>query len=73
MFKIENAVAALTTKKTTEWNQVTRAVLQTEPKCAADVPYMVDWFMKFGGGTSNAFLPWMSAMYDNLTGLVFYI
>ena len=62
--KIENAVGEHTHNKKTDWTKVTRDVLKTEPKCAQDVPDMVEWFKQIGGGTSRAYIPLISAMFD---------
>ena len=50
--KIENAVAQHTHGKRTDYDMVTREGLKTAPKCMEDVPMMIHWFKKFGGGTA---------------------
>ena len=62
--KIENAVIEHTQGKTTNWEKVKKTVIRTYPKCHDDVPDMVAWYEKFGGGTSRAFVPWMIALFD---------
>ena len=64
LFKIENAVIEHTSKRRTDWDKVLRAVIKCEPKCAADVPDMLEWYKKFGGGTSRAFISQMGFMFD---------
>jgi hypothetical protein len=36
--------------------QLKRAVLKSKPPCAASVPFMIPFVMKYGGGTSASFL-----------------
>lgn len=62
--KIENAVLQHTVGKRTDWDRVKRAAIKTCPKCQADVPDMVDWFARFGGGSSKAFIPLICAIFD---------
>jgi hypothetical protein len=62
--KIENAVIEFTKDRKTDWDSVSRAVLRTHPKCYQDVPDMIAWYKRFGGGTSKAFVPTISAMFD---------
>jgi hypothetical protein len=62
--KIENAVAQHTVGKRTDWERVKRVVIKTCPKCQADVPDMVDWYARFGGGSSKAFIPLICGIFD---------
>ena len=64
LFKVENAVIQHTSGKHTNWDKVLRSILKTAPKCASDVPDMLKWFEKFGGGTSRAFIQTMGYMFD---------
>lgn len=68
LYKIEKAVIANTNKKgatqKTDWDKVVRAVLKSNPKMAKDVPFMIDWFKAFGGGTSQVFVKQIGAMFD---------
>ena len=66
--KIENAVIEHTHGRTTNWDKVKKAVIRTYPKCHDDVPDMVAWYEKFGGGTSKAFVPLMTALFDKFVG-----
>ena len=61
--KTENAVIEHTVNKKTDWDQVTRAVLKSQPRCANDVPDIVSWFSKFGGGTSRTVVEQISDMF----------
>ena len=58
------SVIAHTSDKKTDWEKVSKMVIKTHPKCSSDVPDMVEWFKKFGGGTSKVFVPVISAMFD---------
>ena len=62
--KIQNEAQAQTVGKRTDWDQVMRAVLKTQPKCATDVPDMVEWYKKYGGGANKVFIPMISKMLD---------
>jgi hypothetical protein len=62
--KIANATVANTTGRHTDWDKVTRAVLKTAAKCSPDVPDMVNWYKKFGGGTSKTFVTLISSIRD---------
>ena len=69
LHKIENAVIENTTVssdkgKCTNWNAVARTVLQSCPKQSADVPAMISWFQKYGGGTSRQHIKFISMMFD---------
>ena len=55
---------ANTKNSKTDWDKVLKDVLKSQPKNAAEVPAMVDWYKMFGGGTSNAFVPMISLMFD---------
>ena len=65
LHKIENAVVQHTTpEKHTDWNAVAWSVLQSCPKQSIDVPAMISWYQKFGGGTSRAHIKSLSMMFD---------
>ena len=64
LFKINNAVIEHTKGKTTNWEAVTRSVLQTKPKNADYVPDMVDWYKRYGGGTKTHVVNELSMFFD---------